>query len=160
MKKLLKSYITFTRTERIGLLCLSGVLVILLIVRATMYLWVQPDNNEEQNKKLIASWQVFKRSQPTQIEVERNKNPTKEHQDAMDENTSPLPDIIDLNTADSATLVRLKGIGPVTAGKIVARRKNKGPFTNIDQLSETGAFNSETLSMLKKHLIINQSPKQ
>lgn len=125
-----------------------------------MYLWVQPDDNEAQNKKLIASWDVFKRSQKTEIEEERNKNPTKEHQDAMDENTSPLPDIIDLNTADSATLVRLKGIGPVTAGKIVARRTYKGPFTNIDQLSETGAFNRETLSMLRKHLIINQSPKQ
>ena len=74
-------------------------------------------------------------------------------QDAYDENETPLANVIDINGADSATLVRLKGIGPVTAGKIVARRK-KIPFTNINQLKETGILREATFELLKTHLCI------
>src|ERR1035437_4665230 len=148
MKKPLKSYTSFTRTERIGLVCLCAFIIILIAVRATMYLWVHPDINTD--KKLVAAWETFKRSQPvsTNDTTEKTK---KDYQDAFDDNTTPLPNIININTADSATLVRLKGIGPVTAGKIVARRKNKGPFTSINQLLEVGSFSSATFEILKKH---------
>jgi hypothetical protein len=152
LKKAIRSFTTFSRTERAGLLGLCILLVILLIVRATMPLWVHPDFDTEQQKKLTTAWEAYKRSQPP---VAENKaQPKKDFQDAFDENTTPLPDTIDLNTADSATLVRLKGIGPVTAGKIIARRNKKGPYTSIDQLSEVGAFTEATIDLLKKHLCI------
>ena len=152
LKKLFKSYTSFTRTERIGLLGLCLLLILFISVRVTMSLWVHPPNNDEENKKLSAAWETFKRSQP--VETDDNTDKTKkDHQDAFDESTSPLPDTINVNTADSATLVRLKGIGPVTAGKIKARIKSKGPFTDIEQLKEVGVFTNETFELLKKHVI-------
>ncbi len=154
MKKLLKSYTSFTRTERAGLVCLCALLLILIAVRGTMSLWVHPVSDTVKDKKLVAAWEVFKRSQPISKTTDITEKTKHDYQDAFDENTTPLPEIIDLNTADSATLVRLKGIGPVTAGKIVARRKNKGPFTNINQLSEVGSFSNVTFEVLKKHLVI------
>jgi DNA uptake protein ComE-like DNA-binding protein len=150
MKEIFKSYTSFTRAERLGIFALCSLLVILIIVKATMYLWVHPKVDEEQNKKLVAAWEVFKRSQPVTDTTGATK---KEYQDAYDEQATPLPDTININTADSATLVRLKGIGPVTAGKIVARR-NKHPFTSVEQLSDVGSFSDSTFAMLKRHLTV------
>ena len=154
MKKLIKSYISFTRTERIGLVCLCALLIILITVRATMPLWVHPAKNTEKEKRLVAAWETFKRTQSKPVnDTAQKKN---DYQDAFDENETPLPNVIDLNTADSATLVRLKGIGPVTAGKIVARRKKKGPYTNLEQLKEVGVFTVPAFEILKKHLRLSQ----
>lgn len=150
MKEIFKSYTSFTHTERLGILALCSLLVILIIVRATMFLWVHPKVDEQQNKKLVAAWEIFKRSQAVADSAGATK---KDYQDAYDEQATPLPDTININTADSAMLVRLKGIGPVTAGKIVARR-NKHPFTSVEQLSDIGSFSDSTFALLKKHLTV------
>jgi DNA uptake protein ComE-like DNA-binding protein len=153
VKKQFRSYTSFTRTERIGLAGLCALLIIFIAVRATMYLWVHPDGNSDKDKKLMAAWGTFNRSQPAATDDTTEKT-KKDYQDTFDDNPTHLPDVININTADSATLVRLKGIGPVTAGKIVARRKNKGPYTSISQLSEAGSFSTATFELLKKHLTI------
>ncbi len=152
MKKAIRSFITFNSTERLGIAALCLVLLALLAVRATMALWVNPTANEDQNKKLITAAQTFQRIQPI-THTDTIAPTTKDYQDRFDEQTTPLPDQIDLNTADSATLVRLKGIGPATAAKIIARR-NKKPFTNISQLSEVGRIPHKTMDLLKKHLFV------
>lgn len=41
---------------------------------------------------------------------------------------------IDLNHANSESLLQLPGIGPVLAQRIIAYRDEHGPFQNIDQL--------------------------
>ena len=154
MKKLIKSFISFTRTERIGLVCLCALLIILIAVRATMPLWVHPAKDAENEKRLVTAWETFKRTQSKPVnDTAQKKN---DYQDAFDENETPLPNVIDLNTVDSETLVRLKGIGPITAGKIVARRKKKGPYTDVEQLKEVGVFTAPTFEILKKHLRISQ----
>ena len=154
MKKRIKSFITFNRTERLGLVVLSALLLILIAVRATMSLWTHPDVDKESENKLVAAWDTYKRSQPAPKSTDTIDQTKKDFQDAFDENHTTLPDTIDINTTDSATLVRLKGIGPVTAGKIIFRRENQGPYTNIEQLKEVGSFSSSTFEVLKKHLII------
>ena len=157
MKKAFKSYTSFTRIERMGLLCLSGLLVILIIIRTTMHLWVHPLKETGNDQKLIAAWETFKRNQPVEKTPDSNGDKN-DFEDANDDNDTPLPNIIDLNTVDSATLVRMKGIGPVTAGKIVARRIKKGPYTNIDQLMEVRSFPDAVFKVLKAHLVIKGSP--
>ncbi|WP_276134993.1 helix-hairpin-helix domain-containing protein [Polluticoccus soli] len=47
---------------------------------------------------------------------------------------------IDLNTADSITLLQLRGIGPKLAHKIIVRRNTIGAFTNYAQLKELYHF--------------------
>ena len=155
MKKEFKSYLSFTRFERLGLVCLSASLIILITIRLTMHLWVHPENDTETSQKLVAAWERFKHSQP--IEKKSDSSGSKnDFEDASDENETPLPNITDLNTVDSATLVRFKGIGPATAGKIIARRKKEGPFTDIDQLLEIRKFPDATFKILKEHLVINK----
>jgi competence ComEA-like helix-hairpin-helix protein len=157
MKKSIKSFISFSRTERTGLVCLCAFLVILIIIRTAMHLWVRPHTDTENEKKLVAAWEAFKRDNPSIKTSDTALQSKKDYQDAFDDNEMPLPNIINLNTADSATLVRLKGIGPATAHKIIVRRKKTGPFTDINQLKEVGRFPAATFEMLKKHLITGQN---
>jgi competence protein ComEA len=54
---------------------------------------------------------------------------------------------IDLNKADSATLERLPGIGPVLALRIIKYRKLLGGFARIEQLKEVYGLHEETYSL-------------
>lgn len=115
-----------------------------------MHLWVQPADDVDKEKKLVAAWETFKRSQPVTMPADSTNR--SEYADASDQDGTPLPAIININTADSATLVRLKGIGPVSAARIILRRNTKGPFTNVDQLTEVCSIPAATFGILKKHL--------
>ncbi len=150
MKKVFSSFGSFSRKERIGILALSVLMVAFLAVRFTMRYWVTPNRNDKQDKRLIQAVDVYKRSQPKKTADGKSLqyiNAASRYAD--------VPDKINLNTADSATLVLLKGVGPVTAHKIIAWRKAQGPFTNIDQLRPLGRFSDENFEMLKKHLVLS-----
>jgi competence protein ComEA len=66
----------------------------------------------------------------------------------------PLPATLDLNSSDSATLVRLNGIGPTLAHKIVVRRAALGGFLRHEQLLEIYRFPDSTFRMLREKLTI------
>lgn len=66
----------------------------------------------------------------------------------------PLPATLDLNTTDSATLVRLNGIGPTLAHKIIEKRKLLGGYLKHEQLLEVYKFSDSTFTMLRQKLII------
>jgi DNA uptake protein ComE-like DNA-binding protein len=134
MFKRFSSYTSFSRKEKSGLAVLLVLLLLLMAVKASMHLWVQPNTDKDREQRLRQAWENYKNTQPIAAE--------------------PLPDSINLNTADSATLVRLKGIGPVTAHKIMERRTNIGPFTNFDQLRELGSFSDTAFAELKKKLTL------
>lgn len=70
------------------------------------------------------------------------------------ENLPPLPAHIDLNKIDSATLVRLDGIGTILAHKIVERRSALGSFMKHEQLLEIYKFPDSTYQYLKEKLPI------
>ncbi len=124
-----------------------------------MPLFVHPDTDPEQERRLQAAWTAFNNDHPAATNYTAT-SAVKEHQDEFDQSPIPLPDSIDLNTADSALLVRLKGVGPVTAGKMVAWRKLHGDFTNIEQIRETGGFAPNAFELLKKHLVIRPSNRR
>ncbi len=56
--------------------------------------------------------------------------------------------LVNLNTADQATLETLPGVGPVTAGSILAWRDDHGGFTAVDELLEVDGIGEATLADL------------
>lgn len=62
---------------------------------------------------------------------------------------SPVPGgetaLVNLNTADQATLDTLPGVGPVTADAILAWRDDNGGFTSVDELLEVDGIGPATL---------------
>ncbi len=59
---------------------------------------------------------------------------------------------IDLNSADSASLLPLPGIGPVLAGRIVKYRDLLGGYYRVDQLQEVYGLSNETLDRIRSRL--------
>lgn len=66
----------------------------------------------------------------------------------------PLPTFVELNITDSVTLVRLNGIGPTLAHKIIAKREALGGFLKHEQLLEVYRFSDTVFKMLKDKLLI------
>lgn len=65
--------------------------------------------------------------------------------------TSRKIEIIELNAADSVTLVQVKGIGGYTAAKILRYRKQLGGYTDYSQLRELNMRYFETDSF--RHIL-------
>lgn len=61
-----------------------------------------------------------------------------------------LPGSVNLNTADTATLIRIKGIGAVLAQKIIARRTALGGFIQHAQLKEIYPFSDSVFSQFER----------
>jgi competence protein ComEA len=63
--------------------------------------------------------------------------------------------IIEINTADSAKLTELKGIGPSYAARIVSYRKQLGGFVNKEQLKDIYGIDSAKYNELVKQITVD-----
>lgn len=68
--------------------------------------------------------------------------------------TDPTSDLLDLNTAGLEELQTLKGIGPVTAQRILDYRMQFGRFDNVDQLMEVKGIGSKTLAKFRDQVCV------
>jgi competence protein ComEA len=64
---------------------------------------------------------------------------------------------IDLNEADSAALVSLRGIGAYYARKILSYREKLGSFARPEQLMEIDGIDEERYNMLKEQIFVHPS---
>jgi competence protein ComEA len=67
---------------------------------------------------------------------------------------------LEINSADSAALTSLPGIGPVYASRICKYRKYLGGFVKLDQLKEVYKLPEETYLLMKDYLILDESKVQ
>ncbi len=142
MKHGIKAYFSFTRKERVGIIVLMGVILSLLAVRIGMHVWMKPDNDAAQQEKVAKAWENYKQihSVKTQPEAADNKY---------------AGGVVNINTADSATLSTLKGIGPVNASRILSFRRNYGVITDMEQIKAICTMPSATFNELKQHISLS-----
>ena len=62
--------------------------------------------------------------------------------------------LININTADSAALQTLTGIGPSTAEKIMDYRQSSGSFRSIEQIKEVSGIGEKTYEKFKDKICI------
>ncbi len=61
---------------------------------------------------------------------------------------------VNLNTATETELQTLKGIGAAKAQKIIAYRKEHGPFKSIEELTKVDGIGDKTLRSLKESITV------
>jgi competence protein ComEA len=69
--------------------------------------------------------------------------------------TWSAPSPVGLNEADSVALLKLPGIGPVFAGRIVKYRRLLGGYSKLEQLSEIYGMRQETLDLVNPFLVLD-----
>jgi competence protein ComEA len=62
--------------------------------------------------------------------------------------------LVNVNSADEATLETLNGVGPVLAAAIIQYRTEHGPFASIDQLDEVSGIGPATLEDLRSQVTV------
>lgn len=65
--------------------------------------------------------------------------------------------ILDLNSADEGSLVRLPGVGPVLARRIVEFRQAHGPFQRVDDLLEVPGIGPAVLEKVRSRVRVEPS---
>ena len=61
---------------------------------------------------------------------------------------------VNINTADAVELAALPGIGPVSAGRIVAYREAHGPFRTVEDLLAVRGIGQKRLSSLRALVVL------
>jgi len=61
---------------------------------------------------------------------------------------------MDLNTADVEMLQRLPRIGPALAGRIIAYRQDRGPFSSVNQVVNVRGIGEKTLEKMTPWLYV------
>ncbi|WP_245819329.1 ComEA family DNA-binding protein [Bifidobacterium tissieri] len=66
--------------------------------------------------------------------------------------STPTSTLIDLNTATVEELQTIKGVGPVTAQRIVDHRNRIGRYTSVDQLLDVSGIGAKTLEKIRPYV--------
>lgn len=122
MRKLFNSYTSFSRLESKGLLVLVLILVSLVAVR--IYMNMMSPSSHLNEVELI---KVVNDNKPAQ---------------------SKTAERINLNIADSLTLISINGIGKGLSHRILERRRVLGKFDNMQQVFEVYNFSKKTKEVL------------
>lgn len=83
--------------------------------------------------------------------------PASPKEEIKKEKAVKAPAVIELNTADSAILTTLKGIGPAFASRIIKYRDRLGGFTSKEQLKEVYGINEETYTLVAGNVTADAS---
>lgn len=89
------------------------------------------------------------------INKEKEKNANSVFKDGKVEATKSRKAIVDLNTADSITLLTIKGIGPFYAKNIIKYRNLLGGFVAKEQLMEIWKFDQEKYASIEKFVEVD-----
>ena len=60
--------------------------------------------------------------------------------------------LVDINTADAATLMTVNGIGPVLADRIIAYREEVGDFASVEDLIHVKGIGEKTLAKIRQYV--------
>ena len=62
--------------------------------------------------------------------------------------------LININTADAKELEKLKGIGPVLAGRIIEYRESNGAFKSIEEIKKVRGIGEKTFEKMRDEITV------
>lgn len=83
--------------------------------------------------------------------------PEKNNEDSVRFQHRPEKLVVELNSADSVTLTKIKGIGRSFARRIVLYRNSLGGFYSVNQLFEVYGINPEIVKSIQEYIYIDST---
>lgn len=146
-----KAYFFFTKGERKGVAILLTIAFLFLIIRTILaYNKVEDTDNVPTEEPKIASVDTSfnKASSANNSRTFRRSNKTSRRAKKTDET-------VEINSADTTTFKKLRGIGSGYARMIVNYREKLGGFYNTNQILEVYKFPKETYDKIKNQLVVD-----
>ncbi len=63
--------------------------------------------------------------------------------------------LVDLNRASAPELMRLPGVGPALAARIIAARDADGPFTSVDDLRRVAGIGAARIARFRELVTVS-----
>lgn len=163
---------TPTRGQWRGYAILSGILLLLLLL--TLFLPIKVTTPEPADNSELAQAVALYRDEMTE-QVDNKEYNYLRHRDSIFLNQhrernyySPQTKssrynyydtlVVDINSADTARLQLLRGIGPVYAKRIVKYRSLLGGFVSESQLLEVYGIDTTLFNSIEPHIVISSQP--
>jgi DNA uptake protein ComE-like DNA-binding protein len=155
MRSHVKKYFSITKKEWNGMIVLI-ILIALILTAPFVYQSFAKDSviNSKDFDKAVAELDKAKKSQRN--DFPDNDNPQSPKPAIVYKKAAPGT-IIELNTADSAKLTGLRGIGPSYAMRIIRYRDRLGGFYRKEQLREIFGLDSSTYAGLQGQVRVDAS---
>lgn len=163
MKNFIKAFMSFNRTERMGLIGLLILLALLIAVRTTMHLWVKPSFDEAKQQQLVAAWQNFKekdtsaRNMPIHDAASAPAIPRPQSNAVAKEQSGAVQQShlfrFDPNTLDSAGFRRL-GLREKTTAILLHWRAKGKHFYKKEELKKVYTLTPKEYDMLEPYISI------
>ncbi len=152
MKRRITNYFSITKKEWNGTVVL---VIAILLVLATPYVYQKlhkdkPINFKEFDKAVALL-------NPSNKKSGVNTHSDKSNSQAFISNKLKSGETVELNTADSASLTRIHGIGPSFARRIIAYRNKLGGFVNKNQLKEVYGLDAEKYTEINAEIRVDDS---
>jgi len=148
MRSTLKKYLSITKKEWNGMVVLVVLIVLVLAAPYLLQLFRKDTTiNPAEFNKAVA---VLNQAQKSQVDDDKT-NAVPLYKKAAD------GVVIELNSADSAKLTELKGIGASFARRIVNYRNRLGGFINKDQLKEVYGMDDDRYAEMQAQVSVDPS---
>lgn len=150
-----KDWLYISKSDRIAILCLIGVILILLVILFFLESDKKSSNIQLEEPQEYLQW---KAQLIAQKEVEEKQ--------AFEEYTKKVPfvyqpkmrkgETIELNTADTTQLKTIPGIGSGFANRIINYRNNLGGYAKIEQLNEVWGLDTYLYSQIIPYITLTE----
>lgn len=140
----------------VAILALSCALCVSLtmLVQQAMHYGAMQRSQTAQSQEQSKQQQSQQTGQEAPQQAPQQTQTTQEPQEQPAEPTQPQSNQIDINTAGLEELQTLKGVGPVTAQRILDYRARIGRFDSIDQLLEVKGIGAKTLAKFREQACV------
>ena len=170
LSTIIKDYFTFNRKEQRGIFVLLTILLLLLIANEVAPLVIHPEPVDFSGfeKEIAAFEKDVARADSIAEQEKKNRYKGSGYKSAagtMDSGKFPKPYpkkvfMIELNSADTFELQRLRGIGPSFARRIIKYRERLGGFISKKQLLEIWGMDTSRYNTIAEHLTVNPDSVQ
>lgn len=153
----IKSFLTFNYAERRGIVVLTLLIIMVEVTNAFLPYMIKKESIDISSfEEELALFEIALRQPDTlksdggkSFKPKKKQNPDYTYKKAV---PSRPPVIVEINTADSAALVSLYGIGAVFADRIIKYRGLLGGFYSTEQLLEVYGMDTIRYDQIKDHI--------